>query len=45
MTSPTPIEGGDTLYHNDSLAQEDFPLILWEVIQEAGYYAPPQYTV
>jgi hypothetical protein len=41
----TPIEGGDGPYHTDSLAQEGFPLILWEVLQEAGYHAPPQYTV
>jgi hypothetical protein len=44
-TSSTPIEGGDGPYHTDSLAQEGFPLILWEVLQEAGYHAPPQYTV
>jgi hypothetical protein len=45
MASPTPIEGGDAPYHTGSLAQEGFPLILWEVLQEAGYNAPPQYTV
>jgi hypothetical protein len=45
MTSPTPIEGVDAPYHTDSLAQEGFPLILWGVLQEAGYHVPPQYTV
>ena len=31
--------------HIESLAQEGFPLILWEVLQEARYHTPPQYTV
>jgi hypothetical protein len=45
MASPTLIEGGDTPFHTDSITQEGFPLILWEVLQEAGYHTPPQYTV
>jgi hypothetical protein len=45
MASPTPIVGGDAPCHTDSLAQEGFPLILWEVLQEAGYHTPPWYTM
>jgi hypothetical protein len=45
MASPTPFEGGDTPYHTDNLAQEGFPLISWEVLQEAGYHARQQYMV
>jgi hypothetical protein len=29
--------------HTNSLAREGFPLILWEVLQEAGYTTPPHY--
>jgi hypothetical protein len=45
MTSHVPTDGGDTLSHTDILAREGFPLILWEVLQGAGYTTPPQYTV
>jgi hypothetical protein len=31
--------------HTDSLAREGFPLILWEVLQGAGYTTHPQYEV
>jgi hypothetical protein len=45
MTSHIPTDGGDALSHMDGLAREGFPLILWEVLQGAGYTTPPQYTV
>jgi hypothetical protein len=45
MTSHLPTDGGGTLSHTDGHAQEGFPLILWEVLQGAGYTTPPQYTV
>jgi hypothetical protein len=45
MTSHIPINGGETSFHTDDLAREGFPLILWEVLQGAGYTTPPQYMV
>jgi hypothetical protein len=45
MTSHMPTDGGDPQSHTDDLAREGFPRILWEVLQGAGYAAPPQYTV
>jgi hypothetical protein len=45
MTSHVPTDRGDALSHMDGLAREGFPLILWEVLQGAGYTTPPQYTV
>jgi hypothetical protein len=45
MALPTTTDGGDAPFHTNSLAQEGFPLILWEVLQEAGYPTPPQYIV
>jgi hypothetical protein len=45
MTSHIPTNGGDTLSHMDGLTREGFPLILWEVLQVAGYTTPPQYEV
>jgi hypothetical protein len=40
-----PTKGGEAPFHTDSLTQEGFHLILWEVLQKAGYHTPPQYTV
>ena len=45
MTSHVPTDEGDTLSHTDDLVREGFPLILWEVLQRAGYTTPPQYEV
>jgi hypothetical protein len=45
MTSHVPTDGGDALSHTDGLAREGFPLILWELLQGAGYTTTPQYTV
>jgi hypothetical protein len=45
MTSPTPINGGDTHFSFNYLSHEDFPSILWEVLCSAGYPTPPLYTV
>jgi hypothetical protein len=45
MTSPTPINGGDTRFSFDYLSHEGFPSILWEVLYSAGYPTPPLYTV
>jgi hypothetical protein len=45
MTSPTPINGGDTRFSFDYLSHEGFPSILWEVLCSAGYPTPPRYTV
>jgi hypothetical protein len=45
MTSPTPVNGGDTHFSNDFLSHEGFPSILWEVLNSAGYPMPPLYTV
>jgi hypothetical protein len=41
MTSPTPANGGDTRFSSDFLSHEDFPPILWEVLNSAGYPTPP----
>jgi hypothetical protein len=32
MTSPTPINGGDTRFNSNYLSHERFPSILWEVL-------------
>jgi hypothetical protein len=45
MTSPTPINGGDTRFSFDYLSHEGFPSILWEVLCSASYPTPPLYTV
>jgi hypothetical protein len=45
MTSPTPINGGDTRFSSDYISHEGFPSILWEVLSSAGYPTPPLYTV
>jgi hypothetical protein len=45
MTSHVPTNGGNTHSHTDGLTREGFPLILWEVLQGAGYTTPPQYVV
>jgi hypothetical protein len=45
MTSPTPINGGDTRFSSDYLSHEGFPSILWEVLCSTGYPTPPLYTV
>jgi hypothetical protein len=45
MTSPTPINGGDTRFSFDYLSHEGFPSILWEVLCSTGYPTPPLYTV
>jgi hypothetical protein len=45
MTSPTPINGGDTHFGFDYLSHEGFPSILWEVLCSVGYPTPPLYTV
>jgi hypothetical protein len=45
MTSHVPTDRGDAPFDTDGLAREGFPLILWEVLQGAGYTTPPQYTV
>jgi hypothetical protein len=45
VTSHVPTDGGNTHSHTDGLAQEGFPLILWEVLQGVGYATPPQYVV
>jgi hypothetical protein len=45
MTSPTPINGGDTRFSSDYLFHEGFPSILWEVLCSTGYRTPPLYTV
>jgi hypothetical protein len=45
MTSHVPTDGGNTHSPTDGLAREGFPLILWEVLQGAGYTTPPQYAV
>jgi hypothetical protein len=45
MTSHVPTDSGDALSHTDGLAREGFPLILWEVLQGAGYATPPQYAM
>jgi hypothetical protein len=45
MTFHVPTDEGNALSHTDSLAREGFPLILWEVLQVAGYTTPPQYAV
>jgi hypothetical protein len=41
MTSHGSSEDGNALSHNDGLAREGFPRILWEVLQGAGYATPP----
>jgi hypothetical protein len=45
MTSPTPINGGDTRFSSDYLSHEGFLSILWEVLYFADYLKPPLYTV
>jgi hypothetical protein len=45
MTSPTPINGGDTRFSSDYLSYEGFPSIFWEVLCSAGYPTLPLYTV
>jgi hypothetical protein len=45
MTSHIPTDGGNAPSHTDGLAREGFPLILWELLQGAGYATPPQYAV
>jgi hypothetical protein len=45
MTSPTPINGGDTRFSFNYLSHEGFPSILWEVLCSAGYPTPPLYTM
>jgi hypothetical protein len=45
MTSPSPINGGDTRFSSDYLSHEGFPSTLWEVLSSAGYPTPPLYTV
>jgi hypothetical protein len=44
MTSPTPINGGDTRFSFDYLYHEGFPSILWEVLCSTGYPTPSMYT-
>jgi hypothetical protein len=45
MNSPTPASGGDTRFSSDFLSHDDFPSILWEVLNSAGYPTPSLYTV
>jgi hypothetical protein len=45
MTSPTPINGGDTRFSFDYLSHESFPSILWDRLCSTGYPTPPLYTV
>jgi hypothetical protein len=45
MKSPTPASGGDTRFSSDFLSHDDFPSILWEVLNSAGYPTPRLYTV
>jgi hypothetical protein len=45
MNSPTPASGGDSRFSSDFLFRDDFPSILWEVLNSAGYPTPPLYTV
>jgi hypothetical protein len=45
MTSPTPVNGGDTRFSFDYFSHEGFPSILWEVLCSAGYPTPPLYMV
>jgi hypothetical protein len=40
MTSPTPVNGGDTRFSFDYLSHEGFPTILWGVLCSAGYPTP-----
>jgi hypothetical protein len=41
MPSCVPTDKGNAHSHTDGLAQEGFPLILWEVLQGASYATPP----
>jgi hypothetical protein len=45
MTSPTPANGGDTRFSSDFLSHEDFPSILWEVLNSTGYHTHRLYTM